>query len=88
MRCRGEGSRSGPKRGDLGLDVSRFFDDVCSPVLLGVVGDDDSTGTIVVGEVVGVGGDNACICVASFTDRRGVDIRSSVGLAHWVHMIC
>ena len=89
MRCRGDGSRSVPKRGDLGLDDSRFFDDELSLFLLGVVIADGSTGTIVVGVVTGDGsGVCACDCVASFTDLRGVDILVSVGLAQFVHMIC
>ena len=82
-------SRSVPIRGDFGLDVSRFLDDVLSPFRFGGVLDWGIAGTIAVGWSMGDGsGDSACCWVVSFTDRRGVDILVSVGLAQFVHMIC
>ena len=80
MRCLGGISRSLPIRGDFGLDVSRFLDDVLSPLRFGVLGC-GIAGTIAVGCAIGDGsGDRVCL-VVSFTDRRGVDILVSVGLA-------
>ena len=80
-------SRSLPIRGDFGLDVSRFLDDVLSPFRFGGVLGCGIAGTIAIGWSIGDGsGDRVC-CVVSFTDRRGVDILVSVGLAQFVHMI-
>ena len=86
MRCLGGISRSLPIRGDFGLDVSRFLDDVLSPLRFGVLGG-GIAGTIGVGCAIGDGSGD-CVClVASFTDRRGVDILVSVGSAQFVQMI-
>ena len=68
--------------------MSRCCEDTLSPLRLVGVLVPGEAGTIVFGYSSGIGnGDMVCGVVLPFIDRLGVDIRTSVGEAHFVHTI-